>query len=129
MVLMDGQLSMFPEMEEKQKKQKKATDKAKRKWEDGFQKWSDRNGIDNTNQASPEGCCGWGWMCDNCADNSYGRPCVRALNETCRNEGITIDYENTTYEDAWYGRFGKAEDGRTDKQTGGNNDSSNAERA
>ena len=112
---MYGQLSMFPEIKVEQKKQKKATDKAKRKWEDGFQKWSDEKSQDGT---EPTGCCGWGWMCDNCADNSYGRPCVRALNETCRNEGITIDYENTTYEDAWYGRFRKEKDGRTDKETG-----------
>jgi hypothetical protein len=123
---MEGQLSMFPTLEAEQKKKRKATDKAKRKWEDGFQKWSNEKSQDGT---EPTGCCGWGWMCDNCADNSYGRPCVRALNKTCRNEGITIDYENTTYEDAWYGRFGKEKDGRTDKQTGGNNDSSNAERA
>ena len=111
---MDGQLSMFPEMEAEQKKQRKAADKAKRKWEDGFQKWSDRHGMDANNTTSC-GCCGYGSMCDNCADNSYGRPCVRALNETCRNEGITIDYENTTYEDAWYGRFGKERDGRKQK--------------
>ena len=108
MVLMEGQLSMFPGMEAEQKKKRKATDKAKRKWEDGFQKWSNEKSQDGT---EPTGCCGYGWMCDNCADNSYGRPCVRALNETCRNEGITIDYENTTYEDAWYGRFRKEKDG------------------
>ena len=105
---MDGQLSMFPAQEAEQKKKRKATEKAKRKWEDGFQKWSNEKSQDGTEST---GCCGWGWMCDNCTDNSYGRPCVRALNETCRNEGITIDYENTTYEDAWYGRFRKEKDG------------------
>lgn len=112
---MDGQLSMFPGMEARQKKQKKATDKAKRKWEDGFQKWSNEHFQDGSDST---GCCGWGWMCDNCADNSYGRPCVRALNKTCREENITIDYNNTTYEDAWYGRFRKEKDGRTDSEAG-----------
>ena len=119
---MDGQMTLFP-MEEKPRKK---PNRDKPNWENAFQKWSDKrfqDGID------PIGCCGYGVICDYCTGNDYGRPCVRALNETCRNEGITIDYENTTYEDAWYGRFRKENNGRTDKQTGSNDNSSNAERA
>lgn len=34
-------------------------------------------------------------------DNSYGRPCVRALNAMCREKNITIDYENYDFEEIW----------------------------
>lgn len=34
------------------------------------------------------GACGYGSMCDWCSDNSYGRPCVRALNEYLRNDEV-----------------------------------------
>ena len=44
-------------------------------------------------------------MCDYCEDNSYGRPCVRALNEMCREKGIAIDYDNRNYEDIWNGNL------------------------
>lgn len=79
--------------------------KKKRNWEDGFQRWSN-NQFDKNPHDQPLGCCGWGIMCDYCEDNSYGRPCVRALNEMCRTKGITIDYENRNYEDIWCGNFG-----------------------
>lgn len=36
--------------------------------------------------------------------NSYGRPCVRALNAMCREKRITIDYEKRNYEEVWDGR-------------------------
>lgn len=88
--------------------QKKDTidEKKKRNWEDGFQRWSN-NQFDKNPHDQPLGCCGWGSMCDYCVDNSYGRPCVRALNEMCRTKGITIDYEKRNYEDIWCGNFGK----------------------
>jgi hypothetical protein len=44
-------------------------------------------------------------MCDYCKDNSYGRPCVRALNEMCQKERISIDYSKRNYEDIWDGVF------------------------
>lgn len=72
----------------------------KRRWEDAFQRWSDKHGMDSNNTTS-YGCCGYGSMCDWCEDNSYGRPCVRALNAMCREKNITIDYSNRNFADIW----------------------------
>lgn len=74
--------------------------KQRRNWEYAFQKWSDDNptkGLDSY------GCCGYGSMCDYCEDNSYGRPCVRALNEMLREKGIYLDYTKAKFEDVWNG--------------------------
>lgn len=76
--------------------------KKKRKWEDAFQKWSDEHGI-NTDNTEDYGCCGYGSMCDWCEDNSFGRPCVRALNAMCREKGIHIDYTNYDFKKVWRG--------------------------
>lgn len=70
----------------------------KRKWENAFQKWSNEHGLDGT---TAYGCCGYGSMCDWCEDNSYGRPCVRALNSMCREKGIRIDYNDYNFEKIW----------------------------
>jgi hypothetical protein len=78
------------------------TGKAKRKWENGFQRWSDRHSADG---GSSFGCCGFGSMCDYCEDNSYGRPCVRSLNAMIREKRLKIDYEKTGYEEVWEGIF------------------------
>lgn len=72
--------------------------KKKRNWENAFQKWSDSQWDDDYN---PMGKCGYGSMCDWCEDNSYGRPCVRALNAMCREKGIRIDYSNRNFEEIW----------------------------
>lgn len=74
--------------------------KRKRKWEDGFQKWSDGQVEDGS---SPLGKCGYGSMCDYCEDNTYGRPCVRALNKMLRETGERVDYEKASFEDVWKG--------------------------
>ena len=103
---MDGQLSMFPGMEAEQKKRRKAADREKRNWENSFQYWSDKRGMDANNQTSC-GCCGYGSMCDYCKANDFGRPCIRALNEMCRKKGIFIDYSNRSeeyFEEVWYGK-------------------------
>lgn len=81
---------------------RKPTNKEKRNWENAFQRWSDKVSQDGTN---PMGICGYGVMCDYCEDNTYGRPCVRALNEMCREKHITIDYKNKNFEDIWDGEF------------------------
>ena len=73
----------------------------KRKWEYAFQKWSDEHGIENYGQTEDYGCCGFGSMCDWCTDNSYGKPCVRALNAMCRAKGIKIDYTGRDFEKVW----------------------------
>lgn len=96
---LDEQLALFdvPEQPPNQ------ADNQKRNWENGFQRWSNEAAQDETN---PLGVCGFGSMCDYCEDNTYGRPCVRALNEMCREKRIFIDYSARNYEDIWNGRFG-----------------------
>ena len=78
------------------------TDLIKRRWENAFQKWSDEHGM--ADGTEDYGSCGYGCMCDWCKDNSYGRPCVRALNAMCREKGLMIDYSNTDYVKVWRGR-------------------------
>ena len=94
-----GQLSLLEEafLSDNLKRKKRSV---KRRWEYAFQKWSDENGMDGTESY---GSCGYGAMCDWCKDNSYGRPCVRALNAMCREKGITIDYSNRDFERIWKG--------------------------
>ena len=72
--------------------------KKKRRWENAFQKWSNEQALDGY---TPLGCCGYGSMCDWCKDNSYGRPCVRALNAMCREKNISIDYDDMDFESVW----------------------------
>ena len=81
------------------KKKAKINEKKKKNWEDGFQRWSKKQSSQYEGKSF--GCCSWGSMCDYCEENSYGRPCVRALNEMCREKGIVIDYDNRNYEDIW----------------------------
>lgn len=82
----------------------KSDNKEKRNWENAFQRWSDKS-ITKTNITEPYGVCGYGSMCEYCEDNTYGRPCVRALNEMCREKHIKIDYKNRNFEDIWDGEF------------------------
>lgn len=84
-------------------KERRKKDQLKRRWENGFQRWS--NKMSQSKEDQPIGCCGCGAPCDYCIDNHIGRPCVRALNELCRRKKITIDYTKTSYEDAWWGSF------------------------
>lgn len=74
--------------------------KQKRKWEYAFQKWSNFMAY-GEGSVDGYGCCGYGSMCDYCEDNSYGRPCVRALNAMCREKGIKIDYTNYDFKEIW----------------------------
>lgn len=90
--VMSSQMRLFPAEENPEKK-------LKRNWENAFQKWSNDKLQE---KSSPLGKCGYGSMCDYCADNSHGRPCVRALNAMCRDTGITIDYNNRNFEEIWY---------------------------
>ena len=76
-------------------------EKKKRNWENAFQRWSDNHGISQFDNTTSYGCCGYGSMCDWCEDNSYGRPCVRALNEMCREKRIRIDYNDRDFERIW----------------------------
>lgn len=74
--------------------------KKKRKWENAFQKWSNYMAY-GEGSSDGRGCCGYGSMCDWCTDNSYGRPCVRALNAMCREKKIKIDYNDYEFEKIW----------------------------
>ena len=75
-----------------------AADNAKRRWENAFQKWSDSQWEDDYTSL---GKCGCGSMCEWCEDNSYGRPCVRALNAMLRENGTSIDYDDYNFEKIW----------------------------
>ena len=79
-------------------------DKEKRNWENAFQKWSNKAGF-KENIVEPYGVCGYSSICNYCEDNTKGRPCVRALNEMCREKKIKIDYSKRNYEDIWNGVF------------------------
>lgn len=81
---------------------KKKKQSVKRKWENAFQKWSNYMGLGEGSKNGC-GCCGYGSMCDWCTDNSYGRPCVRALNAMCREKGIVIDYTDYDFKKVWWG--------------------------
>lgn len=75
---------------------------AKRNWENAFQRWSDKNGMDGDGTDS-YGNCGFGAMCDYCEDNSYGRPCVRALNAWLRDKHKRINYSERDFKKVWRG--------------------------
>lgn len=77
------------------------TDKQKRNWENAFQRWSDKE----FEQPDSYGKCGYGIMCDYCEDNSHGRPCVRALNQMCREKHIEIDYSKREFKNIWKGEY------------------------
>jgi hypothetical protein len=89
------QYSLFPDCEEPSKPK---VNKERRNWENGFQRWSDKQHED---EVTPFGKCGYGSMCDYCVDNSYGRPCVRALNKMLREENKAVNYAEDTYDDVW----------------------------
>ena len=96
---MTEQLDIFGDV---QKITPKTINKAKRNWENAFQKWSDKQAMDGSH---PYGKCGHGSMCDYCNDNTYGRPCVRALNNMCRENHIFINYEDKNFEEIWNGVY------------------------
>lgn len=75
---------------------------AKQSWENAFQKWSNYMAL-GEGSIDGYGCCGYGSMCDWCTDNSYGRPCVRALNAMCREKRIEIDYSDYDFKKVWRG--------------------------
>lgn len=43
--------------------------------------------------------------CDYCKDNTFGKPCVRALNALLKEKNITIDYNNADFNDVWNGKY------------------------
>ena len=70
-------------------------DRKRETWNRHFQKWSDEKSKDET---TPYGKCGYGVICDWCKDNSYGRPCVRALNTMLKEKRFGFDYETEDFE-------------------------------
>ena len=71
-------------------------------WNRRFQKWSDESRLDETTSA---GVCGFGYICGWCKDNTYGRPCVRALNAMLWEKHVKIDYDTVDFEDVFYGNL------------------------
>ena len=88
---MTGQIRLFPH-------EPKPENKAKRNWENAFQRWCNKEAQDETN---PTGICGYSSICDYCKDNHKGRPCVRALNAMCRDKLIHINYNERDFEEIW----------------------------
>lgn len=101
---MDELKNLFGEPIDEAQHHPKATDfdKLKRRWEDGFQRFSNKSFADGYTHY---GSCGYGRICDFCTDSDRGRPCVRALNEMCREKGLKVDYESTSYEEAFDGEL------------------------
>lgn len=83
-------------------KPKPIIDKEKLNWENRFQRWSNNQFHEGR---TGYGACGYGSMCDYCEDMTYGRPCVRALNEMLREMNIALDYTKITFEEVWDGEF------------------------
>ena len=97
---MNKQLDLFGNAVENVYKHS-TVDKQKRNWGNAFQMWSNRESW----LTDSYGKCGCGIICDYCEDNSYGHPCVRALNQMCREKHIKIDYSKRNFEDIWNGIF------------------------
>lgn len=96
---MSEQITWIPSLQEQIDKRKAAEKKFKRNWENAFQKWSNDSFINDG--TTSYGACGFGSMCEWCKANDFGRPCVRALNEMCREKGIVIDYSDRDFDKIW----------------------------
>ncbi len=95
---MKGQLSLFDELNIARDPKPNIEKAKKRKWEDAFQRMSDKMAQDET---TPRGKCGYMNFCDCCSDNSYGRPCVRAFNAYCRDNHIQVNYDDLNSVEEW----------------------------
>lgn len=93
-------LNLFGEEVDERKK-----DRKRETWNRHFQKWSDEKSQDGT---TPYGKCGYGAICDWCKDNSYGRPCVRALNTMLKEKRLGF-YETEDFESVFM--WGSKDDG------------------
>ena len=91
-------LNLLGEPTENKPKKSDESDKVKRNWENRFQRWCNEMFEE---EGTSIGKCGNGGMCDYCADNSYGRPCVRALNQMLREKRLSIDYNNADFLQIW----------------------------
>lgn len=83
-------------------REKEDAKRTRMNWENRFQTWSNEQSYDGTTHC---GKCGYGVMCDYCEDSSYGRPCVRALNQLIKVAGVKVNYKIAKYCDIWNGKF------------------------
>lgn len=97
-------LNLFGDLVEQQPKSNDELKRTKRNWENRFQHWCNKQSQD---ECTNLGVCGFGEMCDYCKDNSYGRPCVRALNQMLKERNLTIDYEKADFYSIWCGGYWK----------------------
>ncbi len=70
----------------------------RKRWERGFQDWSDRKSQD---EKTGFGKCGNSSICDYCESVCQQKPCVSALNAMLEDKKITIDYSKKNYEAVW----------------------------
>ena len=91
--------NLFGEESEWPQKKRKPQDKARRAWENAFQRWCNQQMQD---ESTPYGCCGFGRICGYCTENDKGRPCVRALNAWAREKRVEIDYSDRDFV-RWFG--------------------------
>lgn len=87
-------------------KKKKPVNKTRRNWENRFQRWSNNQSQDGYTSI---GICGYSDICDYCKDNTYGHPCVRALNAMIKEKQLKIDYSNADFFNIWSGNYWKKE--------------------
>lgn len=83
-------------------KKKTPIDKIRRNWQERFQRWCNNESQD---ELTSVGICGYSDLCDYCKDNTFGKPCVRALNALLKEKNVTIDYNNADFNDVWNGKY------------------------
>jgi hypothetical protein len=101
--------NLFGETYEDAPKKERKIIPNKNAWENAFQKWSNDIFMESNTHY---GACGFGYICNYCEDNSYGRPCVRALNAMCRDLFLPLDYTNKSdeyFKKCFDGMLGKYE--------------------
>ena len=82
------------------KKEKQVNIRAE--WEKGFQKWCNDMWNDGTISL---GKCGFGAICDYCADSGKRTSCKIALNTMLRAKNVSLDYTKAEFEEVWRGKF------------------------
>ena len=101
--------NLFGDEYEEAPKKKRTPIPHKESWEKAFQKWSNDIFMESNTHY---GACGFGYICSYCDDNSYGKPCVRALNAMCRELFLPLDYTNKSdeyFKKCFDGMLGKYE--------------------
>lgn len=94
--------NLFGEPYDSPPKKSYPIDKKRHNWQARFQRWCNNESQD---ELTSVGICGYSDLCDYCKDNTFGKPCVRALNALLKEKNITIDYNNADFNDVWNGKY------------------------